>query len=295
MIVRLALAQWLIGEPADFDAFATRVQAAIERHAAAGVHIVVWPEYLSLELAAMFEAEVRGDFVRSLAALQAYHPAYVDLFATEARRHGLYLLAGTFLHAQPDGRYRNRALLFTPDGDCLWQDKLTLTGFERQAGVIEPGDELCVFDTAFGRLAVNVCYDSEFPLYARAQCEAGARLILLPSCTDTPAGATRVRVGGMARALENQVYVAQAVTAGVAPWSPALDINTGIAAVYAPSDRGLPPDGLVACAAHDSEWLVTDIDLDLLVRVREHGQVANAADWGRQLRPDVARARVLRG
>ncbi|MCU7372935.1 hypothetical protein PEC18_19285 [Paucibacter sp. O1-1] len=91
-----------------------------------------------------------------------------------------------------------------PDGQRFTQDKLTLTGFERACGVIEAGDALHVFDTAHGRIGVAICYDSEFPLYARALREAGVRL-LVPSCTDTPAGATRVRVGCQARALENQL------------------------------------------------------------------------------------------
>jgi len=101
-----------------------------------------------------------------------------------------------------------------------------------------------------------------------------------------------VRIGCQARALENQVYVAQSVTAGAVAWSPALDLNTGHAAVYAPSDRGLPPDGVVACAVDGDEWLIADIDFDLLDRVRIEGQVANAADWDGQQRPSIVRAQV---
>ena len=157
--------------------------------------------------------------------------------------------------------------------------------------MIEPGDALEVFDTPHGRLGVAVCYDSEFPLYARAQVEAGARLLLVPSCTDTEAGATRVRVGCQARALENQIAVAQAVTAGEAPWSPALDVNTGRAALYVPSDRGLPQDGVLARADADAAWLIADLDLDALDAARAAGQVANRADWDAQCRPAVVRAR----
>ena len=79
---------------------------------------------------------------------------------------------------------------------------------------IEAGDALKVFDFDGVRAGIAICYDIEFPLPVRAQCEAGARLLLVPSCTDTEAGATRVRVGCLARALENRCFVAQAVTAG---------------------------------------------------------------------------------
>lgn len=77
----------------------------------------------------------------------------------------------------------------------MWQDKLQLTGFEKKTGVIDAGDALKVFDIDGLRVGVAICYDSEFPLPVRAQYEAGARLRVVPSCTDTAAGATRVRVG----------------------------------------------------------------------------------------------------
>lgn len=292
MSLRLALAQWPIGMPPTFDAFAARVRAELDGAAGQGAAIAVLPEYLALELAAIFPDDVRGDFVRSLDALQAHYDDWLALFDDAARATGMHILAGTFLVRQDNGRYRNRAWLFAPDGRRVFQDKLSLTGFERGSGVVEAGDALKTVDTSFGRIGIAICYDSEFPLYARAQCEAGARLILVPSCTDTEAGATRVRVGCMARALENQVYVAQSVTAGDAPWSPALDVNTGAAALYAPSDRGLPPDGVVARAEPGPTWLIADIDPERLATVRQTGQVANAADWADQLRPNVKAAVV---
>lgn len=290
--MRVAAAQWPVAAPADFDAFAARLEQELATVAGRGAELAVLPEYLALELAGMFDATLRGDFVASLAALQPLYPAWNALFDRLALRHGLHILAGTFLRRQDNGRYRNRATLHAPDGRRWHQDKLTLTGFERAAGVIEPGDTLQVFDTALGRIGVAVCYDCEFPLYARRQYEAGARLLLVPSCTDTPAGATRVRVGCQARALENQIHVVQSVTAGMAAWSPALDTNTGIAAVYAPSDRGLPDDGIVAQAAPGTTWLQADIETDRLDAVRRDGQVANARDWDCQLLPGLTAAIV---
>jgi predicted amidohydrolase len=292
MKIRLALAQWQIGAPKDFAAFAARISAAVAEAARAGAQIVVLPEYLALELASTLSADVRADLATTLGALQPLHEQWLDLFGGLARAHGVHVLAGTFLLAQPNGRFRNRAHLFAPTGGRVFQDKLALTAFEKSAAVIEAGDEVRVFDTAFGRLAINICYDAEFPLHARAQQQAGARLLLVPSCTDTEAGATRVRVGCMARALENRFYVAQSVTAGEAPDNPALDANTGSAAVYAPSDRGLPASGVLAIAQPGTTWLVVDVDLDLLETTAVDAQVAVPADWDAQLRPSLVNARV---
>jgi predicted amidohydrolase len=290
--IRIATAQYAIGAPADFTAFAQRLSARVAAAVDAGAQVVVLPEYLALEAAAGQVEEVRRDFVRSLAALQAHHDDYVALARELARRHAIYLAAGTFLLDIGGGRYRNRACLLSPAGGLAFQDKLTLTGFERSAGVIEPGDALKVFDTAFGRVGIEVCYDVEFPLYARAQAEAGARLILVPSCTDTDAGAQRVRIGCQARALENRIYTACAVTAGEASWSPALDVNTGRAAIYAPIDRGFPSDGVMAQASVEVDWAFADLDLAALDALKHEAQVANAGDWTAQRRPLVVRAHV---
>jgi predicted amidohydrolase len=290
--MRIAVAKYAIGEPHDFAAFAARQKRVLEDVAGQGAQLAVLPEYLALELGATFDDAVRSDLHASLAAIQAYRDDWVALYAQLARDTGMRIVAGTFLVASGDGRYRNRADVFSPDGMHTWQDKLQLTGFEKQTGVVDGGDALKVFDVGGLRLGVSVCYDIEFPLPVRAQCEAGARLLLVPSCTDTAAGATRVRVGCLARALENRCFVAQAVTAGEAPWSPALDVNTGEAAVYAPMDVGFPADGIVAQTSDDEAWAIADLDFDALEASRAQAQVANDRDWPGQMKPGLAVAKV---
>lgn len=290
--MKIAVAKYVVGAPRDFAAFADRQRALIEEAAGQGVKLAVLPEYLALELGATFDDFTRGDLRASLAAIQAHRDAWIALYAGLARDTGLRIAAGTFVVASGDGRYRNRADLFAPDGRHAWQDKLQLTGFEKQAGVIDGGDALKVFDAGGLRMGVPVCYDVEFPLSVRAQCEAGARLLLVPSCTDTAAGATRVRVGCLARALENRCFVAQAVTAGEAPWSPALDVNTGEAAFYAPMDVGFHADGIVAQTRGDDAWAIAELDFNALEANRVRAQVANDRDWPGQLKPGLASARL---
>ena len=275
--MKVAVAKYPIQAPADFAAFAERQAAVLGAAAAQGARVAVLPEYLSLELAATFDAGTRADLHASLAAIQRYREDWLASYARLAASLDMYVVAGTFLLAQGNGRYRNRCDVFAPQGAHLWQDKLQLTGFEKGLGVIEGGDALKVFDLDGVRTGVAVCYDSEFPLPVRAQAEAGA---------------TRVRVGCLARALENRVFVAQSVTAGEAPWSPALDINTGEAAVFAPMDRGFPADGVVAQTAGDQAWAIADLDLDALDRSRADAQVANDRDWMGQLKPALARAKL---
>ncbi|GAA5079833.1 carbon-nitrogen hydrolase family protein [Lysobacter panacisoli] len=292
--LKVAVAKYTIDAPADFEAFANKQAQWLDEARERGAQMAVLPEYLSLELAATFDEATRSELQASLVATQRYHGAWLALFARLARERSMHVVAGTFLLDNGVGRYRNRSYVFAPDGSHVWQDKLRLTGFEKGTGVIESGDELKVFETAGVRSAVSVCYDSEFPLPVRAQCEAGARLLIVPSCTDTEAGATRVRVGCLARALENRCFVAQAVTAGIAPWSPALDVNTGEAALIAPMDVGLPHDGMIVETRGEQRWAVATLDFAALEASRAHAQVSNDRDWASQYFPSVARAKVVR-
>ncbi|MGJ7902279.1 carbon-nitrogen hydrolase family protein [Lysobacter sp. 1R34A] len=290
--MRVAVAKYTIGAPRSFAEFADKQAKWLSEARASGADVAVLPEYLALELGATFGAATQGDLHASLVAIQAYRQAWLDLFGLLARELRLHVIAGSFLLDLGHGRYRNRSDAFAPGGGRLWQDKLQLTGFEKQAGVIEPGDALKTFEIGAQRAGIAVCYDIEFPLPVRAQCEAGARLLLAPSCTDTDAGATRVRVGCLARALENRSFVAQAVTAGEALWSPALDTNTGEAAIYAPMDVGLPADGILAQTRSGQRWAYADLDFAALEASRARAQVANDRDWVGQGAPAIARARV---
>lgn len=293
--LRVAAAKYRIEARAvgfDFDAYARKQADWLGEARRQGARLALLPEYLSLELAAAFPAAIHADLNASFEAIQSLHAPWMALYARLARELDMHVLAGSFLLATGRGTYRNRSYCFAPDGGHGWQDKLQLTGFEKQTGVIESGDALKVRAVDDVRAGTAVCYDCEFPLPVRAQREAGMQLLLVPSCTDTDAGATRVRVGCLARALENRCFVAQSVTAGQAPWSPALDESTGEAAVYAPMDVGLPADGVLAMTRGDARWAVAELDFAALEASRERAQVANDRDWPGQHAPTIVRARL---
>lgn len=292
--MKVAVAKYPVEAPRDFATFAAKQSRLLEEAVQAGAEVAVLPEYLGLELAASFDASVSGNLPASLRAIQVYREQWLALFRGLAKSYHLHVLAGSFLLAQGE-RYRNRSDWFTPDGHHSWQDKLQLTGFEKATGLIAPGDALNVFALAESRMGIAVCYDSEFPLPVRAQYEAGARLLLVPSCTDTEAGATRVRVGCLARALENRMFVAQSVTAGEAAWSPALDLNTGEATLYAPMDVGFPADGILMQTRGREVWAVADLDFAALEASRDAAQVANDRDWPGQAAPGLRQARYQAG
>lgn len=283
MKVKIAAAQYDIGFLENWREYWLKVERWVDGAVAQNAKILLFPEYCSMELASLFGKEVYSSLSKQLEAMQTLLDDYIALFKDLAQRRGCYIQSGTFPVKMEDGAYRNRAFLFMPNGEFDYQDKLIMTRFENEQWFIRMGEELKCFDTEYGKIAVNVCYDSEFPLLARKQVEAGANLILVPSCTDTLAGYYRVKIGCQARALENQCYVVQSPTVGLAPWSEAVDVNIGAAAVFTPVDRGFPDNGILAIGELNAkQWVIAEISLDEIQTVREQGQVFNYRDWPKQ-------------
>lgn len=283
-MIRLAACQYAIELHTTWAAYAEHLQSLCAE--AVGAQLLLLPEYAGLVLSGQLPSEQRSDLKGSIAGIQPLIEPWLALCEGIARRWGIYLQPGSLPVLETDGRYRNRAWLFGPDGVLGYQDKLIMTRFEREQWDIAAGEGLKVFDTALGQLGILICYDNEFPLLARYLAERGADLILAPSCTDTEAGYHRVRIGAQARALENQIAVLQSPTVGMAPWSPALDENIGRAGLFVPPDYGMPSNGVIAESAElcpdGSRWLLGEVDLEEVRRVRREGQVFIRRDWPEQ-------------
>lgn len=281
--VTVATAQYPIEAFSDFADFQAKAARWVHDAARRGAELLVFPEYGAMELTSLLPEAEQGDLAAQLHGLQPWRDAFVEIWRGLAREHGVTLLAPSLPWRLDDGRFVNRAWLCGPDGDPGHQDKQVMTRFENDEWGVEAGHGLRVFDTPAGRLGVLICYDSEFPLLARALVDAGAELLLVPSCTDTEAGFQRVRLSAQARAIEQQVAIVHSPTVGEALWSPAVDINIGRAGVYTPCDHGFPPDGVLTQARDATPgWQLARLDLAAIRALRDHGQVNNHADWSHQ-------------
>ena len=280
--LKVAAAQYPLDPQASWPEYRAKIERWVAEAAEQQAQLLVFPEYFSLELSALFGAEVARSLPDSLAKLQRCLADFLALFRELAQTHRLHICAGSF-PVQVEGGYHNRAYFFWPTGHCDFQEKLQMTRFESEQWGVAAGSGLKVFATDFGKVAINVCYDAEFPLLARRQVEQGADLILVPSCTDTLAGYHRVRIGCQARALENQCFVIQAPTVGDCPWSAAMDKNVGAAGVYTPVDYGFPANGLLARGElNKPQWVYAELVLADIGRIRREGQVFNYRDWPAQ-------------
>ena len=266
-----------------FDDHAAKLGLWVAQSTAQGATLLVFPEYGAMELASLGGRAVAADLEAALHEVARHGPASDALHLDLARRHDCLIL-GASRPCFTGPRPVNRATLYGPDGIIGHQDKQIMTRFEREAWHVVPGHGLGPFDTDLGRIGVLICYDSEFPLLARHLVDQGAEVILVPSCTDSLAGFTRVRVGSMARALENQCVVAQAPTVGLCDFCPAVDDNIGAAAVYGPPDTGFAPSGILAeTALNTPGWAIAQIDRDAIAHVRRAGTVLNHQHWPEQV------------
>jgi predicted amidohydrolase len=278
----VAAAQYPIGEPSTLEEWRDKIAAWVAEGAKTGAELLVFPEYAAIEQAAAFGPEVSGSLEASLKAVADMERERVALHLELAAEHNVHILVGSGPVRKAQGRYVNAAQLVTPAGSIGVQEKLIMTPFEWDWG-ISPGGPIRVFETRLGRIGIAICYDSEFPLLVRAMAEAGAELVLVPSCTERITGYHRVRTAARARALENQIATVMSPTVGDALWSPAVDHNAGAAGIFVPSEQTVSDDGTLAEGKlNEPQWVSASIDLQRLHQLRLEGEMRNFIDWSHQ-------------
>lgn len=285
--------------PMDFldswEAYDDKLTRWVSEAAGSGADLLVFPEYGAMELATLAGRDVARDLEASLRAVSDQIPEADALHARLAQEFGVHILAASapVFDADLGDRPVNRARFFAPNGDMGAQDKQIMTRFEREVWGVIGGGPLHLFDTALGKIGILICYDSEFPLLGRAV--AGADLILVPSCTEALAGYSRVRIGAMARALENQCVTVMSSTVGACDWSEAVDENTGMGGIFGPPDTGFPPTGVIAEGRlNQPGWTYAEVDLEQIAHVRADGVVLNRRHWDEQSgRDSIAAVRKL--
>lgn len=231
-----------------------RASELVGAAADAGAELVVLPELFSLSADA--------------AGLRA-HAEPLDgptgTWACEtAARHGLWLVAGSFIERAPTGGLHNTSVLVSPDGapSAVYRkvhlfDVDVPGAVSRESDVVSPGDDLVlatVVDTAARALPVGmtICYDLRFPEVYRILTLRGALVMVVPSAFSAQTGPAHWEVLVRARALENQVFVVAAGQVGARPGTFAAYGHTMI----------VDPWGQVLASLREGEGHVV-VDLDL--------------------------------
>lgn len=275
--VRVCAIQYSLRPVADFAGFADQVENYVDVGDDYDADVIVFPELLAVQLLSCMKQDFPpAEAMRRLA--EEFTDPFEDLFLNLARTYDRIIVAGT--HPRfVDGKLMNVASIYVPGHLPVHQPKLHLTPTERNVWHFDPGQEIHVIDTDFGRMGVSICYDVQFPEVARVQAEQGVQLLVVPYLTDDRRGHSRVTLCARARAVENQLYVATAGMVGSLPLITDLTAQYAQSGLYTPSDYPFPMDGIATEAAPNSEMvLVGDIDLSRLDHARASGSVLNYKD-----------------
>ncbi|MDT8404461.1 carbon-nitrogen hydrolase family protein [Sulfuriflexus sp.] len=175
------------------------------------------------------------------------HGVMQDFLAEEARKHGVWLVGGTVpMQGHDKKRVRQVCLLLNDKGERVARyDKIHLFDVHiaataenyNESETIEPGNEVVVVHTPFGKMGIAICYDLRFPELFRRMLDEGVEIIALPSAFTAITGKAHWESLVRARAIENLVYFIAADQGGyhingrethgdsmiVDPWGQILD------------------------------------------------------------------------
>lgn len=207
----------------------------IEKAAQQGAKLVVLPEFFAIM--GMQNTDV-------VAVREQPGSGQIQSFLSEtARKHQIWLVGGSIpLVADAPNKVRNSCLVYNELGEQVARyDKIHLFNLElgneqyQEADTIEPGNQVVVVDSPFGRIGLAVCYDLRFPELFRSMKDVD--IIVLPAAFTATTGKVHWEPLVRARAIENLSYFIAAAQGGyhvngrethghsmiVDPWGRVLD------------------------------------------------------------------------
>jgi N-carbamoylputrescine amidase len=202
----------------------------------------------------------------------------VKVMQERASKHRMVIVAPLYEEAMT-GVYYNTAAVIDADGTYL--GKYRKTHIPQVAGFYEkfffkPGNSgWPVFQTAYCKLGVYICYDRHFPEGWRALALNGAEYIVNPSATVAGLSQYLWELEQPASAVANGCYIGAVNRVGKeAPWN--------IGEFYGSSYFVNPRGKIIAKASADKDELITaEMDMNMVREVR------NLWQFFRDRRPEV--------
>jgi predicted amidohydrolase len=212
---QLSAIQWCSGP--DPQQNLRQLESLLAQLPAAERHLVVLPE------CAMLFGGAEGLQLQHQEALG--QGPWQQQLADCARRHGVYLLVGSFPVQSADvSRFYACSLLFGPNGDLLADyQKLHLfdvvvadnTANYRESDSTMAGTKITLATLQELKLGMTICYDVRFPGLMQQLARLGMNVLAVPSAFTKVTGQAHWHSLLRARAIENQCFVVAANQTGV--------------------------------------------------------------------------------
>ncbi len=286
--VRVCVVQYQLRQVQSFSDFARQCEYFARVASDYECDFVLFPEIFTCQLLPLVgEAPNDSDAMR---LLSKFTDQYLELFTQLAVKYNINIVGGSHLTVEDNHLY-NISYLFRRDGTLGKQYKLHITPSEKSSWGVVGGDKVEVFDTDRGKIAIQVCYDIEFPEVTRIAVEQGAQIIFVPFSTDERYAYLRVRYCAQARCIENHVYVAIAGCVGNLPDIKSMGLHYAQSGIFTPSDIPFERDAVAAeCTPNIETVIFEDLDLELL---KKHKQTGSVLNWNDR-RSDLYEIRYLK-
>ena len=167
-----------------------------------------------------------------------YYPKPVEEYADEEGQRTLGFLRGLAIECNVNiiggsvivssgGRIYNRSYALNRRGELLAvYDKVHLFSMVGEEEVFMAGEELPIYELEGLKCTTELCYDVRFPEMTRSAALRGVELLFIPAAWSLKR-LTHWRILMQARAIENQIFIAAANSAGhsliINPWGEILN------------------------------------------------------------------------
>lgn len=225
------------------------------QEAASEAQIIVFPEdFLTGPVGA------NSDFVD-------YTGRYVQHFQQLAARYAIDIVAGSIIEGTNDGLLYNTTYYIDKNGLVKGKYRKVNLWLPERA-YITAGHEVPVFDTAYGRVGLIICWDLMFPEMFRSMVQQGVEIVICPSywCFedagiglrhDANSEVTLINALCIARAFENEIVLVYANAAG--------SVNIEGERLIGQSQITVPFKGTLQVLNHTREAMfIQEIDLEIL-------------------------------
>ena len=219
----------------------------VEEAVQAGAKLIVLPE--------LFNTGYRVE-ERDVELAEPIPGPTVEWMQQLARTHGVYLVAAILEQGLSKGLVYDTAVLVGPEGLLGTYRKTHLWDVESVR--FTKGEEFPVFQTDFGTIGLQICYEVGFPEGARVLTLKGADIILYPSAFGK-AREYAWKIATRSRALENGAFVIAANRTGTE--KEVTEFGGGSCIVN-------PWGEVLAEASADDEVIVQEIDLQEVIDQR---------------------------
>lgn len=201
----------------DIETNFTVIESLIQQSKAQDAELIVFPEN--------FVCFSSGKQRETAAQFEAIQQRLEQL----AHRYQIWIVAGTLpCPFRPDGsiiqdgRVRTVSLCISPERTEARYDKIHLfdvqvgdaVGGYQESRFFEPGDEVVIAQTPFGKLGLMVCYDLRFPELSLMLRTKGANILTAPAAFTYTTGKLHWQLLLQARAMDSQCFVLGAAQQG---------------------------------------------------------------------------------